>query len=125
MVRYWFAFADHNLIAARKMLALGRNFKEIAGFHAQQGAEMAIKGLLTFHKVRFKKIHNFEHFAPLVRPIDPDLANLLEKWAKPMLNLAVAYRYPDAQLPPLTSRHVQSAIKVAQSIYDQCHQLAK
>jgi HEPN domain-containing protein len=125
MVRYWFAFAEHNLTAAKKMLALGRNFKEIAGFHAQQSAEMAIKGLLTFHKVRIKKTHNFEHLAPLVKPIDPGLAKLLEKWAEPMLNLAVAYRYPDAELPPLTSRKIQSAIKAAQTIQDQCHHLAK
>ncbi|NJM09423.1 MAG: HEPN domain-containing protein [Bdellovibrionaceae bacterium] len=123
MVKYWFTYASRNLKIAKHSLALGSEYKEILGFHSQQCAEMAIKGLMAFHRIRIVKTHDLKMLAVEVEKIYPSLSSLIIKSAKPMTDLAVAYRYPDAELPPLTVRKAQSAIESAEKIYQACLKL--
>ncbi len=83
---------------------MGSQYKEISGFHSQQCAEMAIKGLLAFNQIRFSKTHDLERLAGEVKQLDHELARSILRSAKPMTDLAVAYRYPDANSAPLTTR---------------------
>jgi len=125
MVKYWFTYAARNLKIAKHSLVLGNEYKEISGFHSQQCAEMAIKGLMAFHRIRVVKTHDLKKLADEVEKIDPSLATLIVKSAKPMTDLAVAYRYPDAELPPLTIRKAKTAIENAEKIYQACLSLVR
>jgi hypothetical protein len=40
---------------------------------------MAIKGLLSLHKIRFSKTHNLETLAQEVEKVDPALSKLIRK----------------------------------------------
>ena len=58
IVKQWFKYAAADLKVAKNSLSFSAEFKAISAFHSQQCAEKAIKGYLTFHKVRFPKSHD-------------------------------------------------------------------
>lgn len=119
MLRQWFRFAAADLAIAKKALAFSPEYKNIAGFHAQQCAEKAAKGFLTYHKVRFSKTHDLEKLGEEIAQVDTKLAKLVKR-SKSINDLAVAYRYPDAQKTPLTVVKIKTAIKRAEAIYLAC-----
>jgi HEPN domain-containing protein len=108
---------------AKRAIEFSSQYKNIAGFHAQQCAEKSIKGLLAFKKIRVPKTHSLKELAELVNDINPSLAKLILKNHK-LTYMAVVYRYPDAEIKPLTLKAVSSAIKNAESIFSRCHHLA-
>jgi hypothetical protein len=54
----------------------------------------------------------------MVQQIDNPLGLRL-KQAQRLSKYAVVYRYPDAETKPLTIRQVDSAVRIAQKIYDE------
>jgi HEPN domain-containing protein len=54
----WFTKADHDLLVAQILLTTGPRLFDNVVFHAQQVAEKAIKGFLSWHDCPFRKTHN-------------------------------------------------------------------
>lgn len=120
MSKEWFRFAVRDLKHAKALLHLGPEFKHGASFHSQQCAEKAIKGYLSHHNVRPPKTHDIETLGTEVAKVDPILSKLTKKYGS-LTDLAVAYRYPDAEKKPLTFTRAKSAVNQAQLIYDECY----
>ena len=74
-----------------------------------------MKGFLTANSIKFKKTHNLGELIIMVAKIDEKLASKLRS-AKKLSIYAVTYRYPDAELEPLTLKMVNDAIKIAQKV---------
>lgn len=119
IVKQWFKYAATDLKASKNSLSFSAEFKAISAFHSQQCAEKAIKGYLAHHKVRFYKTHDIKELAKLVSSLDSKLAEKIMR-AKVLSNYAVAYRYPDAELKPLTMAKARSAIKLAEMVLKAC-----
>jgi HEPN domain-containing protein len=60
VVREWLRKALQDLEVANLILTNQPKFSEAAAFHAQQCTEKSLKAFLTFHDVRFRKIHDSE-----------------------------------------------------------------
>ena len=118
-VKQWFAFSARDLRLAGQSLALSSEFKNTSAFLAQQAAEKAVKGFLAFHRIRAQKTHDMKRLAEEVASVDVDLAQLVRKGSI-LSKYAVEYRYPSESKRPLTVAMARTAIKKAQSIYDEC-----
>lgn len=123
MVKWWFKYAARDLKIAKLSLENSSDLKNISAFHSQQCAEKAIKGLLASHKIRFSKTHKIDDLAKELISIDSKFSKRLMKY-KNMNDLAVAYRYPDAEKKPLTISRAKTAIKNAETIYNECFKKA-
>jgi HEPN domain-containing protein len=119
MTKQWFVFAGRDLRAAKAILELGSEYKNICAFNCQQCVEKAIKGFLVYSDVRPPKSHNISDLIKLVLKIDPALGKSLSK-TEVLTKYAVAYRYPDSEVKPLTMIKVKSALKMAKTAYDSC-----
>jgi len=117
MVKQWFTYAGRDLRAAKAILDIGSEYKNISAFNCQQSVEKAIKGYLVFKGVRPPKSHNIKDLAVLVNTIDPQLAKKLLK-ADILTKYAVVYRYPDAEKKAMTMAQARAALKLASNIYD-------
>jgi HEPN domain-containing protein len=85
-------------------------------FHAQQCAEKALKGVLTFHDIRAGKTHNIENLIKLSSPVVDGLEKL-EEQAKTLSVYAVDSRYP---VPYGDISHTESieAVETARKIFE-------
>ena len=114
MTKEWFKLAVRDLKTTKALIDFGPEHKYTAAYFAQQSAEKAVKGYLTFCNLRVAKTHDLEELAKLPMPNDPDTAKLILK-NKLLSELAVIYRYPDSE-----KRTTQAKDK-ANLIYDACY----
>jgi len=96
MTKQWFTYASRDLRAAKAILAMGSEYKNISAFNCQQSVEKAIKGFLVFNGIRPPKSHSIKDLAKFVEELDAQLAKKLAK-ADILTKYAVVYRYPDAE----------------------------
>ncbi len=87
-----------------------------AAFHAQQCAEKALKGLLTFHEIRAGKTHDIGGLLKLSLPVLPALAKLNER-ASTLTAYAADSRYP-GPYSDVSERQAIEAIAAARAIYE-------
>jgi HEPN domain-containing protein len=79
MTKQWIMLADDDMRLAE---LIKKDYEPIywaIAFHAQQCAEKALKGLLTFHDIRAGKTHNIENLIRLSSPIVDGLEKLTEQ----------------------------------------------
>lgn len=119
MTKLWFKHAIRDLKTAKALLGMGPEFKHSAAYHAQQCAEKASKGYLTFTKCRVVKTHDFKALAEIAETVDKAFSEYILKF-RSLSNLAVIYRYPDAEVKPLTVAAAKSAVKKAEKVYHDC-----
>jgi HEPN domain-containing protein len=98
-VRAWLEVAMLDLEAATR-LAEDPDFARVVVYHCQQAAEKGIKGLLTWHGIRFGRIHDLDMLGSLARPREPALGPVLDR-AVELTPYAWLYRYPPDSPPPL------------------------
>ena len=120
LVKQWFKYAVADLKLAKNSVSFNAELKALSAFHSQQCAEKAMKGYLTFYKVRFPKTHDLGALIDLIEEFDKTLAKKLRK-SEAIVDYAVTYRYPDAERKPLTLAKTKSAIKIAEMVFDLCH----
>jgi HEPN domain-containing protein len=122
IVTQWFIKARQDIRMAKLILTLEEKFYEHICFNAQQGAEKSIKGYLASKKTRFDKTHDIEVLVALVKGIDPALAHILEP-AKMLTKYAARIRYPEeaGEQVKLTHGMAQSAINMAEMVYEEAH----
>lgn len=98
---------------------MGSEYKHAAAYHAQQCAEKAIKGYLTFVNCRVAKTHDFKMLAEIAETVDKPFSKYILKY-RSLSKLAVIYRYPDAEVKPLTMAAAKTAVKKAEKAYRDC-----
>jgi len=69
-------------------------------FHCQQAYEKALKGLLTWHDIPFRRTHSLEKIGEQCLAREPALKGVLDQ-AAPLTEYARKFRYPgDIDDPP-------------------------
>jgi len=85
-----------------------------AAFWAQQAAEKALKGALTYAGVRFEDTHRLNALAALL-PVDWDTRRASNALAE-LSRYAVQTRYPDLDEPEPTAEEARTAITQAHAV---------
>jgi HEPN domain-containing protein len=95
--REWLERARADLDACDALIAVG--LPPEALFHAQQCAEKAIKAVLTWHQVSFKKTHDLDELKQMCLPLAEDAAAHLTGIER-LSQYAWRFRYPGAPYSP-------------------------
>ncbi len=91
--RAWLLKAGQDIAAAVHEFKAEPPFFADIVFHAQQAAEKALKGFLTWHSTPFRKIHNLEELGEQCLRIDPSLVAVIDRGV-PLTKYAWKHRYP-------------------------------
>jgi HEPN domain-containing protein len=112
----WMAKAASDLRAGAHELTASPPFTGDAVFHAQQAAEKALKGLLVWHDVPFRKTHDLTEVGQACVEIDASLAPLLRSAAE-LTQYVWRYRYPGESGEP-TMTEAEEALALARRVYE-------
>jgi len=116
--RGWLVKATEDLRASRALLELTEPLEALAGYHAQQAAEKALKGFLTWHDVVFRKTHDIEELVLQCATVDASLPAAIGHEALELSPLSWQSRYPDEAGGTEASEMVAAA-RVAQRVFDE------
>ncbi|MDH4238896.1 MAG: HEPN domain-containing protein [Phycisphaerae bacterium] len=116
MTRQWIMRADDDLRLAELIQKDNNPVYWAIAFHAQQCAEKALKGVLTFHDIRAGKTHNLENLLKLSSHVVDGLVNLNEQ-AKTLSVYAVDSRYPVPH-GDISNNEAIEAIETARKIFE-------
>src|SRR5712692_7025195 len=75
----WLAKAAQDLRRVEILLAVNPPDVEGALFHSQQAAEKALKAFLTWHDVRFRRVHELDVIGGQCVDVGPTLASLVTR----------------------------------------------
>lgn len=92
-VREWLVKADNDWRSAKALAALSSPILDTAGYHCQQAAEKALKGLMLFHLLPLLKTHDLTLLVQLLSAIEPQVAFHLPA-AEYLTPFATLFRYP-------------------------------
>ena len=112
----WLMLAKGDLDSAQHALVASPPFVNDALFHCQQGAEKAMKALLTYHDSPFPKTHDLEDLGKLCKAVDGTLGPAV-KTVEPLTAYATQLRYPGARLEP-TLQQAKESIQLARAFFD-------
>jgi len=113
--RAWLRYSSRDIDGARDALRPGTKSSPYqAAFWAQQAAEKAIKGALTYAGVRFEEIHRLNALAALL-PADWETRRASTALAE-LSRYAVQTRYPDLDEPEPTAEDARRAITQAAAV---------
>jgi HEPN domain-containing protein len=114
--RGWLLKAADDLRGAEIDLAAIPPLTGDAAFHCQQAAEKALKALLAWHDVPFRKTHDLAEIGQQCVALDVSLESLCRR-AEQLTTFAWIFRYPgDLEDPPVAE--VVEALAVAREIHD-------
>lgn len=85
-----------------------------AVYQAQQAAEKAMKGFLTWHRKVFGKTHNLVEIGRACAAVDAELENVLIR-ASRLTDYVWKYRYPGEPVEP-TESEVRAALALAEEV---------
>jgi HEPN domain-containing protein len=109
--RAWLVKAFQDLRRAGILLEAVPADVEGALFHSQQAAEKALKAFLTWHDVRFRRIHDLDEIGRQCVQVDQTLHGLMTR-AETLSEYASRFRYPGAGYDP-SSEEGRSAMELA------------
>lgn len=114
--RSWLAKALRDLGAGAHDLQANPPFTADAAFHAQQAAEKALKGFLTWHSTPFRKTHVLEELGEQCLRLEPALKPVIDD-AVPLTKFAWKYRYPGEEEEP-SRQEAERALLIARRLYE-------
>jgi len=114
MTKQWITRADDDLRLAELIQKDNDPIYWAIVFHAQQCAEKALKGLLTFHDIRAGKTHDIGGLLKLSLPVLPGLEKFAER-ASTLTAYAMDSRYP-VQYGDVTKKEAIEALEIARTI---------
>lgn len=114
--RAWLLRADRDLAGGRAVLAAQPPLTGDAVFHAQQAAEKAMKGFLTWHSKIFRKTHNLIELGEACSRLDPSLQAILES-AGALTDYSWRFRYPGEESEP-GMRETEEALSLALRVFE-------
>ena len=99
-VRQWLTYADEDLQVARHAFSMPEAPPcRVIAFHAQQCAEKAMKAVLTWHQVSFKKTHDLDELKQMCLPLAEGATTHLVGIGR-LSQYAWRFRYPGAPYSP-------------------------
>jgi len=114
--RGWLLKAADDLRGAEIDLAAVPPLTGDAAFHCQQAAEKALKALLAWHDVPFRKTHDLAEIGQQCTTLDVSLEPLCRR-AERLTTFAWIFRYPgDLEDPPV--EEVVEALAVARDVHN-------
>jgi HEPN domain-containing protein len=114
--RGWLLKAADDLRGAEVDLAAVPPLTGDAAFHCQQAAEKALKALLAWHDVPFRKTHDLAEIGQQCVALDVSLEPLCRR-AEQLTTFAWIFRYPgDLEDPPV--EEVVEALAVARDVHN-------
>jgi HEPN domain-containing protein len=113
--RAWLTKAKSDLDAASHDLKASPPLLADLVFHCQQAAEKAMKGLLAWHDIPFRKSHDLEEIGESCLSIDASLKDLVEQ-AVPLTEYAWKFRYPGEPDEP-TQTEAEEALALARLVF--------
>lgn len=114
--REWLAKAALDLRAAEFEFTAMPPLTADITFHAQQLAEKALKGLLTWHDQPFRKTHNLVEIGQQCVAIDATLEDVARRAAR-LTEYAWKFRYPGEPAEPPVDE-AQEALACAREVYE-------
>ena len=120
LVAQWLARADDDLRLAELALSASPPVCWGAAFHAQQAVEKLLKGLLTFHRVEFEKVHSIDYLLDLCVEAVPESVSLRPTATK-LTDFAVEPRYPFPRREP-TESETTEALDIARHVRQFVHE---
>lgn len=111
----WLSRAHLDLRSAEHAVSAPEPLREDAVFHCQQAVEKAMKALLTWHDVPFRRTHSLEELGRQCVAIDATLQALVDE-AAPLSQYAWQFRYPGQTDPP-TEQETDDALRIAHAAY--------
>ena len=114
--RAWLTKAEKDLRSAEHALSASPPLLEDVVFHCQQAVEKALKGLLSWHDIPFRKTHSIEEIGQQCLAIEPAMKDKFYR-AAPLTEYAWKFRYPGALEQP-TSEEAEEALHISHEIYE-------
>jgi HEPN domain-containing protein len=111
-LKEWFKKADHDLIAARKLIEDCPDILDAACFHCQQAAEKYLKAFLIFKGMEPERIHNLDKLNKECAKFDWDFKMFN---FKDLNHYASNARYPDDFTEPLL-QEAQYYLEIAEKV---------
>lgn len=109
----WLARAEGDLALAKVPLPEGAFYEDLC-FHAQQGAEKALKAVYQHQGKRFRYTHDLEELISGLRDQGIDVPPEVEA-AAPLTSFASEARYPGLS-EPVTEQEYQEAVRQAETV---------
>lgn len=113
----WLSIAEHDLIAAKRLIKDDDCTLAPAIFHTQQCAEKAFKAYLAYKKQKHQRTHDLVDLVKLCSKFDHDFYDILDLAMDLNPHLTTS-RYPDDCLVIPCRSEVENAIKHATTIYN-------
>jgi len=114
--RAWLAKAALDLRAAEFEFTAEPPLTADIVFHAQQLAEKALKGFLTWHDQPYRKTHNMVEIGQQCVALDATLEDVARR-AATLTEYAWKFRYPgEPEEPPVAE--AQEALALAREVYE-------
>lgn len=116
----WFVKANHDLRMTELALNDSPPLTDLAVYHAQQAAEKAMKGFLTWKERIFRKTHNLVELGEACVTMLPELESIFHDAAY-LSGYAWQYRYPgDMEDPSIDEAKsaLNQSRKVVESILE-------
>lgn len=114
--REWLARAFEDLRAAEFEFGASPPFLSDIVFHAQQAAEKALKGFLTWNSTSFRRTHSLEEIGAQCVSIDPSFGPLIHR-AVPLTEYAWKFRYPGEAVNP-SHAEARDALDLAREVFE-------
>jgi HEPN domain-containing protein len=114
--REWLARAALDLRAAEFEFTAVPPLTADITFHAQQLAEKALKGFLTWHDQPFRKTHNLVEIGQQCVAIDTTLEDIARRAAR-LTEYAWKFRYPGEPAEPPVEE-AQEVLACAREVYE-------
>lgn len=92
-LREWLVKADNDARSAKALAALTPPILDTAGYHCEQAAEKALKGLMLFHHLPLLKTYDLTLLVPTLTAVEPQVAFHLSA-AQYLTPFATLFRYP-------------------------------
>ena len=112
----WLDRAREDLETAAFSLTAERPFVRSALFHCQQAVEKAMKALLTWHDLPFRKTHSLVELGDGCAAADATLASQVDEVVI-LSKYATRFRYPGAPYDP-TAEEAKVALRLARSFLE-------
>lgn len=112
----WFRKADEDLLTAEAILNLEEPLPDVIGFHTQQCVEKYLKGFLSFHYRKIRKIHDLVDLLTECAGIDSAFTPW-EDSCELLNDYAVGIRYPE-MFYELSIAEAREAVTFAVQIKD-------
>ena len=110
-VAEWVKKAEDNYLSALALSRRRRNpVPDVVSNQCQQCVEKYVKGLLVFHKIYFRKIHDLVQLEELIARVDPDIRSIHSLLAT--LNpYGIDVRYPGFETTISEAKEAVKAMK--------------